>query len=506
MSVVFSVSHVGKAYGSLRALKDVSMELRENEILGLIGQNGSGKSTLLKILTGVVQPSEGALTLRGKPVVLPSPVAAARMGIGMVHQEQSLIPNLTVAENIFFDKPTPARRFGLYDWRKLYREATHQLEKLESGIRPDILVETLSFSERQVVEFAKVLAIEELLTDPLVILFDEPTSLLAKGEVDDLFRQIRRLKSRASIVFVSHRMDEVLEISDRVHVMSDGENVAERTRANTTHEELYHLMVGSQRSEDYYFEERRRPLDDAPPRLVVEGLSAPGLFKDVSLTVRAGEILALTGVAGSGAESLCRALFGAEDGVKGRITINGAPLQAGGLPDSAVAMGIGYVPAERRIEGVLVGRSILDNVVLTFGPSLGKYGIINRRRESERALRWINTLKVKAKSAAEMIERLSGGNQQKVAVAKWLVADKLEVLILDHPTRGLDPGAKADLFEAMRTMAADGLAIIFVSDTLEETLGMADTVVVMRDGVATARFDDLRRGKPAPEAIVAAMV
>ncbi len=506
MTSVLSVSHVGKTYGSLRALKDVSMELRENEILGLIGQNGSGKSTLLKILTGMVQPTEGMLTLRGTPVTLPSPVAAARMGIGMVHQEQSLIPNLTVAENIFFDKPTPARRFGLYDWRLLYREAAHQLAKLESGIRPDALVEGLSFSQRQVVEFAKVLALEEMVSEPLVILFDEPTSLLAKGEVDDLFRQIRRLRTRASIVFVSHRMDEVLEISDRVHVMSDGENVAERTRGTTTHEELYHLMVGSQRSEDYYLEERRRPLDDAPPRLVVDGLSAPGLFKDVSLTVRAGEILALIGVAGSGAEGFCRALFGAEDGVKGKITINGTPVQAGGMPDAAVAVGIGYVPAERRIEGVLVGRSVLDNVVLTFGSGLGRHGIINRLRESERALTWINVLKVKTKTAAEMIERLSGGNQQKVAVAKWLMADTLQVLILDHPTRGLDPGAKADLFEAMRTLAADGLAILFVADTLEETLGMADTVVVMRDGVPTARFNDLGRGKPAPEAIVAAMV
>ncbi len=506
MSAVLSASHVSKSFGAVRALRDVSLELRPNEILGLIGQNGSGKSTMLRILTGAMQPSEGTLTLRGKPVVLGSPVMAARLGIGMVHQEQSLIPNLTVAENIFFDKATPGRRLGFYYWARLYREAKRQLGKLESAIGPDTLVENLSFSERQMVEFAKVLAVEDLIDEPLVILFDEPTSLLAKGEVDDLFRQIRRLRERASVVFVSHRMDEVLEISDRVHVMSDGQNVAERTRQSTTHEELYHLMVGSKRSEDYYFENRRRPLSKEAPRLVVQGLSAPERFKNVSLSVRPGEIVGMTGVAGSGAENVCRAIFGAEDGVTGSIAVNGAPVPVGGMPDASIARGIGYVPAERKAEGVLLGRTILENVILTFGPSMGWHGIVDRRRETEGALRWINTLKVKASSPADLIERLSGGNQQKVAVAKWLMADKLDLLILDHPTRGLDPGAKADLFETMRDLAAHGMSIIFVADTLEETLGMADTIIVMRDGEVSARFNDLCRAKPAPEVIVAAMV
>ncbi|TGS71687.1 sugar ABC transporter ATP-binding protein [Mesorhizobium sp. M3A.F.Ca.ET.201.01.1.1] len=506
MTPVLSARNIGKTYPGVRALHDVSMELRPNEVLGLIGQNGSGKSTLLKVLSGLEQPSTGKLSLRGREAVVRSPLAAARLGIGLVHQEQSLIPNLTVAENIFFDKPSPHRRFGIYNWRGLNREAARQLAKLECDIAPDTRVDALSFPDRQMVEFAKVLAIEELIDQPLVVLFDEPTSLLSPSEVDDLFRQIRRLRSRASIVFVSHRMEEVLEISDRVHVMVNGENVAERTRDTTNHEELYHLMVGSRRSDDYYQESGREPVRAAAPRLVVDGLSAPGRFRDVSLSARPGEIVAVTGVAGSGAESFCRAIFGAEDGVRGIVRIADEELVSSALPDAAIRSGVGYVPAERKLEGVIVGRTVLENIVLTFGPQMGKAGLINRRKETGEALSWINRLHVKTPSPVEYVERLSGGNQQKVSLAKWLMSDRLQVLILDHPTRGLDPGAKADLFGLMRELARQGLTIVFVSETLEETLGMADTVVVMRDGEVSARFEDLCLRKPRPEQIVEAMV
>jgi len=503
---VLSAVNVSKFYPGVRALGNIHMELRENEVLGLIGQNGSGKSTLLKIFCGLEQPSEGSVIVRGQPTVIRSPLAAVQMGIGMVHQEQSLISNLTVAENIFFDKPTIYRKFGTYNWPGLNREAAKQLAKLECDIPPETVVEKLTFSERQMVEFAKVLAVEELIESSLVILFDEPTSLLSPTEVDDLFCQIRRLQKRASIVFVSHRMDEVLEISDRVHVMSNGKNVAERSKRATNHGELYHLMVGAKRSDDYFFEERRRPAVNTPVRLRVDALSAPGRFQDVSLSVRPGEIVAMTGVAGSGVDHVCRAIFGAEDGVTGQIEVNGRKRNPRHGPDTAIACGIGYVAAERKTEGVLVGRTILENIVLTFGSELGWRGIISHRLEATRAVRLINTLKIKTPSAAEFVERLSGGNQQKVSVAKWLMSDRLQLLILDHPTRGLDPGAKADLFEAMRELTDRGLSIIFVSETLEETLGMADTIVVMRDGRVSARFMNLIAVKPAPEAIVAAMV
>lgn len=503
---VLAAKHVSKSYPGVRALVDVSMELRENEILGLIGQNGSGKSTLLKIFTGVEQPTEGSLLLRGQQTIIRSPLAAAALGIGMVHQEQSLIANLTVAENIFFDKQALGKRYGFYNWRSLNKAAERQLAKLECEIPPDLKVEKLSFPERQLVEFAKVLAVEELIDDQLVILFDEPTSLLSPSEIERLFRQIRRLKERASIVFVSHRMDEVLEVSDRVHVMSNGENVAERAPSETDHKELYHLMVGSRRSEDYFLEERRRPTSSAPLRLETHKLSAPGAFKDVSFAIRQGEILALTGVAGSGAEEFCRALFGLEEGVTGKIIFNGKEHPVDARPSDLIAEGIGYVAAERKLEGVVTGRTIVDNIVLSFGSKLGKGLFIDRDREISSALHWIARLKVKTPNAAEYVERLSGGNQQKVSLAKWLLSENLQLLILDHPTRGLDPGAKADLFEAIRDLSDHGISILFVSETLEETLGMADTIVVMRDGQVTATFSNLFHAKPAPEAIVEAMV
>ncbi|URK86423.1 ATP-binding cassette domain-containing protein (plasmid) [Rhizobium sp. RCAM05350] len=503
---ILSADRLSKTYPGVQALSTVSMELRENEILGLIGQNGSGKSTLLKLFTGIEQPSSGRILLRGKEKIIRSPLEAASLGVGLVHQEQSLIPNLTVAENIFFDKKSSARKFGFYNWRTLNRAAEQQLKKLESDIPPDIRVENLSFSQRQMVEFAKVLAVEELVDEPLVILFDEPTSLLSPSEIDDLFRQIQRLKHRASIVFVSHRMDEVLKISDRVHVMSNGENVAERLPGQTDHRELYQLMVGVRRSDDYYLEERRKSFADAPRRLGTERLSKPGAFRNISLDVREGEIVALTGVAGSGAEEVCRAIFGLEDGTKGRIFLGDEERPVNATPSQNIAMGIGYVAAERKLEGVVTGRSIIDNIVLTFGSLLGRGGVINRERETREALFWMDRLKVKTPNAAEYVERLSGGNQQKVSLAKWLMSPDLKLLILDHPTRGLDPGAKADLFEAMRDLADQGVSILFVSETLEETLGMADTIVVMRDGVVSAAFRDLNAFKPAPEAIVEAMV
>jgi len=506
MTAVFAVSGVSKRYPGVQALTDVSIELRENEVLGLIGQNGSGKSTLLKLMSGAEQPDSGSLTLRGRTTTIRSPLAAAKIGIGMVHQEQSLIPNLTVAENIFLDKPTPNRRFGFYNWKSLYVEAEKQLAKIEADIAPDATVESLSFSARQMVEFAKVLAIEEMIDDHLVILFDEPTSLLSPREVDDLFRQIRRLKARSSIVFVSHRMDEVLEVSDRVHVMSNGLEVAERTRDTTTNAELYHLMVGEKQSDDYFYEEMRATADERPKRLEVSELTLAGVFSDVSFCVRSGEIVCLTGVGGSGAESVCRAIFGAEENVTGTIAIDGKAIAAGDRPTAAIARGVGYLPSERKTEGVLTGLTIADNIVLSFGPERAKGGLIDRDAEIRRATELTRKLKVKTPSIAEYVEKLSGGNQQKVALAKWLMSDDLRLLILDHPARGLDPGAKADLFLAMRELANRGIAILCVPDTLEETMGLADAIVVMRDGAITARFDDVASAKPEPERVVAAMV
>ena len=357
------------------------------------------------------------------------------------------------------------------------------------------------------VELTKVLAVEELVEGQIVILFDEPTSVLGRSDIEALFRQIRRIGSRASIVFISHRMDEVLEISDRVYVLSDGEKVGERNRGATDPDELYKLMVGRQRAPDDARQPRLK--GSGSPLLEMRGIVVPGHVHDVDLTVGAGEIVALIGVQASGAEELCRSLFGVNERMAGEISLSGQPAQIKG-PTDAIALGIGYLPAERKVEGMVRGQTIAENIALTFGLDFGRAGmIIDRGRERREARLWAKRLKLKATGIDERIERLSGGNQQKVVLAKWLMGRNLKLLVLDHPTRGLDPSAQKrgrDVFRAIRELAASGIAILLIGDTLDEVLSLADTLHVMRDGLITRSFPDLAAHRPHEEEVVRAMV
>jgi ribose transport system ATP-binding protein len=500
---IYEVRNLVKRFGPVTALDDVSVSLYRNEVVGLIGQNGSGKSSLMKTLAGVQRPDTGSMFLRGQAVSFRSTVDAARSGVGLVHQEQSLVPNLTVAENIFIDKSASYVKGGWYRWRELMEAARRQLDKIELDIRPDTLVEKLSFGQRQMVELAKVLALEEMVAEDLVIMFDEPTSMLTSPEIDDLFRQIERIRSRASIVFISHRMDEVLTPSDRVYVMSDGRCVAERQRGQVDADELYELMVGKQRSTASRESETPRL---SKPRLVLEGARFNQDVGPFSITVDQGEILGLIGVQRSGAETLCRGLFGIDEVTDGEIVLDGKPFRPA-MPTDAVQRGVGYVPAERKKEGMLAGVSVLENMTLSFGFDFGFGGVIaNRRKEHAVASDWARRLKVKTPSLHADIAKLSGGNQQKAVLGKWLMGKNLRLLLLDHPTRGLDPGARADLFETMRALAKEGLSIVFVADTLDEVLLLSDTVAVMRDGKFSEVFRDIGRNRPTEEQIVRAMV
>jgi ribose transport system ATP-binding protein len=495
---------VCKSFGRVVALEPIDLELRQGEVLGLVGQNGSGKSTLLKIMAGLVQPDSGDLWLRDKPIRLSGQLSATLNGIGMVHQEQSLVPNLTVAENIFLDKPNPAKRRGLYRWRQLYEDAARQLAKIEVSIDPRAIVEDLRFSQRQQVELAKVLAIEELVDHPPVILFDEPTSVLTQAEITLLFRQINRLREKAAIVFVSHRLDEILSICDRTVVMTDGRKVADHPTTDIDREGLYSLMVGRQRASSAI--SHAAAAAAAAPRLEVEGLSAGRHLTKVSLQVAKGEIVGLLGVQSSGAEELCRAVFGAEDDTSGIIRLNGASISAT-FPAQAIRNGIGYLPANRHMEGMLKGRSLAENMVLTYGLDYGRGGIIiDRSAEDAAAGSWLRRLKVKARGLQARIDELSGGNQQKVVLAKWLMSNRLQLLLLDHPTRGLDPGARDDLFDVIRGEVAKGLSVIFVADTIGEVLDLSDRILIMRDGSISAQYDLRGGGRPSEEDLVKSMV
>lgn len=499
------VRGINKHFGSVVALEGLDLKINPGEVLGLVGQNGSGKSTLLRVLAGLSAPDQGSVHVRGQEVRLRSAKMALSLGIGMVHQEQSLVPNLSVAENIFLDKPHSAKRRGLYRWSALNDAARVQLAKIQVSLDPAAPVESLRFAERQQVELAKVLSIEELVPHPPVILFDEPTAVLTPDEIALLFSQIDRLRKRAAIVFVSHRLDEVLTLCDRVVVMTDGRKMADRQTKEVSRNDLYHLMVGRHQT-------LRPPTTSIraaaprPVRLRVRDACSGHRFHNVNFDLHEGEIIGLAGVMGSGAEEVCRALFGAEEMIEGALTLNDRQLIPR-TPAQAVREGIGYLPSNRKQEGILKGRSLTQNMVLTFGLEYGWHNTVVRSGvEDMQARTWMQRLKVKAASARVPIETLSGGNQQKVVLGKWLLASSLQLLMLDHPTRGLDPGARDDLFEAIRAEARKGLSVLFVGDTIAEILELADKVIVMKDGEITARYDLLGGEVPSEEEIVRAMV
>jgi ribose transport system ATP-binding protein len=505
MRSVLNLNNVTKRYSTTVALDDVTVELRQNEVLGLIGQNGSGKSSLLKIMSGLIQPDSGEVLVSGGRGHLTSSAEASRLGIGLVHQEQSLIGSLTVAENLFLGRASNFVRAGFYRWAAMSATARHYLARVDLDISPDSLVDSLTFAQRQMVELAKVLTLEEMTDGDLVVLFDEPTSVLTRLEVDILFNQIRKIKERASVVFISHRMDEVLEISDRIYVLSDGKIVADMMAVDTHADELYELMVGRQRLSST-LPRRRSPIHDGPRRLEVTGLSVKNRLRGVNLSLAPGEIIGMIGVQDSGAEALCRAVFGVEEQVQGEILVDGKVVAIKG-PRDAVRLGIGYLPAERKTEGMLRGISVAENITATFGASLGPgLGILSQRRELREAQSWIKRLAIKVPDPNVRIDTLSGGNQQKAVLSKWLMAPKLRLLLLDHPTRGLDPGARSDLFNVIKGMADEGLAVLFVGDTLDEVLMYSDTLIAMKDGAISHRFENVQSDPPSEESVVRAIV
>lgn len=506
---LIELSAVTKKYGAVTALDSVSLTVNRGEIVGIIGQNGAGKSTLLKLLSGSIQADSGEFRISGEPARLGSTADAARRGIAIVHQEQSLIPNLTVAENVFVGRSPGATRGGFYNWPALFRDGDRQLAKMGCDFPSSAMVGELTFIQRQMVELTRALSLGDDSDDHLTILLDEPTSLLNPGDIEFLFAELRALKQRASVLFVSHRMDEVLSISDRVYVMSNGKCVAERDPAQCNEDELYRLMVGEERSDDYYSSRRTSPTvlsaTLGPPALSVSGLALNGEFKDISFEIAPGSILGLGGVVDSGREQLARSLFGLTKAPAGEVRVDGIPVRISG-PRHAIRHGIGYVAAERKVEGVLLGQSVARNLTYCIPDRISSMGWIRRRRELEIVNEWISKLKIKAPHARADVGSLSGGNQQKVALAKILSIPQLKVLIVDHPTRGLDLGAKADVYEQIRIATASGMAVLLLSDTLDELFGLSDNVIIMKDGQITGRHLDVQSSQPQFDQVVREMV
>jgi ribose transport system ATP-binding protein len=495
---VLRVEHLSKAYPGERALDDVSMELGAHEVVGIVGENGAGKSTLLKVLSGVCQPDGGRIVVRGEPVRLDSARAAAAAGIGMVFQEQSLLPNLSVAENIMLGHEDAAMRAGFYRWRRLHALAAAQLDKLGSHIAPSAPTSSLSFAERQVVEWAKALAIAERSPHEPILLLDEPTSMLDAAQVDKVLSLIERLRSRASIIFVSHRLDEVLRVCERIYVMAAGRCVAQRDGRACSSAELQELMLSREIAPRAARAAGAGPAarHDAP-LLSVQALGLAPRYRAVSFDLHSGQVLGLAGAAGSGRESLCRALFGAEAPDSGEIRVDGKRVTFD-EPADAVALGIGYVPAERRAEGIVAGLSMADNMTLAQSGALRRGPFVARRREAELVRGWIARLRIKPADPRLPVQFLSGGNQQKVVLAKWLIARPPRLLILDHPLRGLDVGARSEMAALIGELAGSGIAIVLVADTADELISLCDRVIVMKDGAVTDAFDTLDAVAPQP--------
>ncbi len=492
-----------KSYGNVEALKGVSLEVRPGEVVGLVGENGAGKSTLMRLLAGTQRPTSGRILRDGEPVTLASPRDANALGIGMVFQEQSLISNLSVAENLFLGQDRSFVRRGLLDRKAMREAALRHLAKVGLDVDPGRRAGELSFAQRQMVELAKALALEDRVTRDLVILLDEPTSVLEQAEIDLLFARVRALRSRASFVFVSHRLDEVLGISDRVYVMRDGAMVGEAQASDVTPAELHRMMVGRGVRTEYYLESRQ-----APPRgevaLSVRGLGKRNAFQDVSFDLHQGEVLGIAGVIGSGREALIRVLFGFEKPDVGRMEVGGRVF-APRSPAGAVARGLGFVPSERRTEGLVMTLPLGANITLArIRAAMAPWGL-SRTRERALARDWIARLGIRAPSPDTPCRHLSGGNQQKVVLAKWRTAGS-RVLVLDHPTRGIDVGAKEEVFRLIRDLSDEGVAILLVADTLEETIGLSHRVLVMRDGVVSAELTAPAGGKPEQVRVVEHMV
>jgi rhamnose transport system ATP-binding protein len=486
---LFHIQHVSKSFGGVHALQDVHFEIFPGEVHALLGENGAGKSTLIKIITGVYQPDAGELFFEGQSIHFANTRAAQERGIVAIYQEPSLFPDLDIAENIMIGRQ-PMGRLGV-DWKRMYQEAGALLRRLGMALDPRTKARELSVAQQQVVEIARALSI-----NAKVLIMDEPTSSLTQHEVDELFAIVRQLRaSGTAIVFISHRLEELFVLADRVTTLRDGRYVGTRAMADVTTDDLIRMMVG--RTLDELFPKQAVEVGEVV--LEVSGLGVEGSFADVSFELRRGEILGMAGLIGAGRTNVARALFGTEPATSGTIKLDGK-LVTIPSPDAAMALGIGYVPEDRKEHGLVLAMSIADKITLPMLHRFARGGWLDGTRERAAAADGARQLEVKMAGVEQQAGQLSGGNQQKVVLAKWLSTHP-RVLILDEPTRGIDVGTKAAVHALMSSLAAQGMAILMISSELPEILGMSDRILVMREGRLTGQFS---RAEATQEGLMAA--
>jgi rhamnose transport system ATP-binding protein len=493
MSIVLSLEHVSKSFPGVKALDDVGFDVRAGEVHALLGENGAGKSTLIKIVSGLYQSDAGTMRLDGAEVRFARPHDAQAAGIATIFQELLLFPELSVAENIFMGH-APRTRLGALDWAAMRAQAEDLLASLDiHDLDVTRLVGALTVGNRQRVEIAKALS-----QNARILIMDEPTAALTEADVERLFATVRLLRERGvGIVYISHRLEEVFVLADRVTVLRDGTYVGTRQVALTSTDELITMMVG--RTIDNLFPKLTAEI--GPPVLEVRDLSGEPLFRDVSLKLRAGEIVGLAGLVGAGRSELAQAIFGIRPADSGEILLDGRPVRIDS-PTRAKRLGIAYVPEDRGTQGLIRPMRLRENVSLAMLRQMTRGPFIDRGAETALAERAIHQLSIRASGSEQMVEKLSGGNQQKVVLGKWL-ATAPRVLIMDEPTRGIDVGAKAEIHRLMSGLASEGLAVLMISSELPEIMGMSDRVLVMRGGTIVA---ELARAAASQEAIAAAMM
>jgi len=490
---LLSVSGIEKSFPGVRALSGVAFDVEAGEVHALLGENGAGKSTLIKIVSGVFRPDRGAIRVDGRELQLDRPDDARRAGIATIYQELLLFPELSVAENVFMGH-APRAGAGRLDWKAMRARTEELLASLDiHDLAPNKIVGTLSVGNRQRVEILRALS-----QDARLLIMDEPTAALTEYDVTRLFDIVRRLKSRGvGIIYISHRMDEIFALADRVTVLRDGAQVGTRRVAETTSAELVQMMVG--RRIESLFPKIAAPI--GAPVLEVRDLVRRPMTKGVSLTVHAGEIVGLAGLVGSGRSELAQTIFGITRPESGQIFLAGAPIDIRS-PGQARALGIAYVPEDRGTQGLVRQMNVRENFSLASLARISRRGFIDPAAETRLAEEGVARFSVKASSLDQIAGKLSGGNQQKIVLGKWL-ANQPKLLILDEPTRGIDVGAKAEIHRLMSELAGQGLAILMISSELPEVLGMSDRVLVMRGGRLAAAFS---RAEATPEAVGAAMM
>lgn len=475
---ILKMQDISKSFGPVKALDGVSFNLRAGEVHALMGENGAGKSTMMKILAGIYSKDGGTVEFEGQLRDFKTPKDSQDAGIAIVHQELNMMNDLMVAQNIFIGRE-PTKGITIND-AQMNRDAAALFERLNIVIDPKETMGNLTVGHQQMCEIAKVIS-----TDAKVVVLDEPTAALTDSEIDDLFRIVNDLRDQGiGIVYISHRMDEIKRITDRVTVMRDGGYVGTLDTSDTTKDEIINMMVGRVVLEDPKTDSAVKP--DAEVVLSVRGLHAGPLVQDISFDLRRGEILGLSGLMGAGRTETARAIFGADKLESGEILIHGKPTRIR-TPEDAVAAGISYLSEDRKRYGVLIDKDVTQNTTL---PSLGDYthaGMVRSSVERKTAREFIRKLRIKTPSESQEVRKLSGGNQQKIVIAKWLVRDS-DIFIFDEPTRGIDVGAKAEIYDLMNDLVAQGKSIIMISSELTEILRMSDRVIVMCEGRVTAEI------------------